>query len=46
MEQLRFPWFTEEATVECRHTWIEDRILALAECFSVSVYSYAVAQAT
>ena len=27
---------------EHRRQWIEDRILALAECFSVSVYSYAV----
>ena len=42
MEQLRFPRLAEEASAECRYAWIEDRILKLAECFTVSVYSYAV----
>jgi len=31
---------------EHRRQWIEERILGLAECFAVSVYAYAVAQAT
>jgi hypothetical protein len=30
---------------EHRRQWIEGRILELAECFAVSVYAYAVAQA-
>jgi len=29
-----------------RRTWIEDRIHFLADSFAVSIYSYAVAQAT
>ena len=45
MEQLRFPRLAEEASAECRYAWIEARILELAECFAVSVYAYAVAQA-
>jgi len=42
MEQLRFPRHVEEASAECRHAWIEMRILELADCFTVSVYAYAV----
>jgi putative transposase len=42
MEQLRFPRLAEEASAECRYAWIEARILELAECFTVSVYAYAV----
>ena len=30
---------------EHRRQWIEDRIFKLAQCFAVSVYAYAVAQA-
>ena len=45
MEQLRFPRPAEEASAECRYAWIEARILELAECFSLSVYAYSVAQA-
>jgi len=35
----------DKVTKKCfkhRRHWIEDRILELADCFSVSVYSYAV----
>ena len=43
---LRLPRLAEEASAKCRYAWIETRILELAECFSVSVYAWAVAQAT
>jgi hypothetical protein len=46
MKQLRFLRHAEEANAECRYAWIEDRIRFLAESFTVSIYSYAVAQAT
>jgi REP element-mobilizing transposase RayT len=42
MEQLRFPRPAEEASAECRHAWIEDRIFKLADSFAISVYAYAV----
>jgi hypothetical protein len=42
MRLLRFPRHAEEARAECRHAWIEDRILELADSFAVSVYSYSV----
>jgi hypothetical protein len=42
MEQLRFPRPAEEASAECRHAWIADRIHKLADSFAVSVYAHAV----